>query len=260
MINQKHKRNKILYKKFIALRINANNNSKVLKFKKKKWDIFLDVLKKQIKINKKSNFFTHYEYAATKFASPGNSLKRKFKNDLIARKIFSYFYGGLLKKNLKKNMRTVYSTKQPRNLKLICLELFESRLDSTLYRSKFCFSIKNSRQLISHGHVIVNNKVEKNKSYILKKGDFIKINRQSYKVIQNNFRETLKETLTNKYKKERKGRRPELSKVWPIPPKYLTINYKTLEIIFGNIKDFNFSIYFPFKLNLHSIIENCYRH
>lgn len=260
MVHKKHTTNKILYKKFIALRTNANNNGKVLNFKKKKWKIFLDTLKRQRKIDKGSNFFTHYDYSATKFASTGNSLKKKFKNDLIAKKTFSYFYGGFLKKCLKRSFCIVYQTKKHRNPKFICLELFESRLDSVLYRSKFCFSIRNSRQLISHKHIIVNSKTEKNKSYSLKKGDLISVKRLSFKLIRNNLRNTLEETLAYEPKKHRKNKLPKLSKIWPIPPKYLTINYNTLEIIFGDMANFSFSIYFPFKLNLHSIIENCYRH
>ena len=43
-----------------------------------------------------------------------------------------------------------------KNPKFLCLEFFESRLDSVLYRSKLSFSMSNARQLIAHKHVKVN--------------------------------------------------------------------------------------------------------
>ena len=241
------KRKKTLYKKFRVLRINIKNNNKIFKFKKNKWKTILTFLKKQNKITRIIKPYTNHDYSATVFASQGNSFKKKFKNNLIAKKTFNYFYGGFIKKYLKKRMGYVYNFKHLHKPKLACLEFFESRLDSVLYRSKFCFSVRNARQLISHKHITVNDHIEKNKSYILKTGDRVSITLNSFYLINENLKKVIK----------KKGILP--LPVWPIPPKYLLINYKTLEIIFGNIKNFNFSIYFPFKLNLDSIILSYYR-
>ena len=53
----------------------------------------------------------------------------------------------------------------------ILLKFFESRLDPILYRFKISLSIKNARQLILHGKILVNNKTIKfkNITYKLKK-------------------------------------------------------------------------------------------
>ena len=150
-----------------------------------------------------------------------------------------------MKKYLKTEMARIYKSKEFRDPMLTCIEFFESRLDSVLYRSGFCYSIKNARQLIAHKHIRVNDRIEKNKSYILKQGDFIRIDSKSVALIRDN----LKKQLNNKSER-----------IWPIPPNYLTINYNTLEIIFGDIKNYNFSISFPFRLDVHSIITDYYRH
>jgi ribosomal 50S subunit-recycling heat shock protein len=59
-----------------------------------------------------------------------------------------------------------------------------------------------------HKNVKVNNKIVTKNSYILKPGDLISIDQKLHKLI-----------LNNVYN----------SHFWPIPPKYLDINYKTFE-------------------------------
>ena len=263
MISTENRKYKPFYKKFIRLRVDPINNDKILRFKKKKWKTFLIHLKIRNSYYKIYKPFSHYNYSIAKFASQGNSFKRKFRNDLIARQTFNYFYGNLQKKVLKNHVKQIYNSAQFRNYKRLFLELFESRLDSVLYRSKFTNSIKEAKQLIAHKHVKVNNRIEKNRSYILHKGDLVQVDTYASKIIKNNLRKqptknviftyrdkTTKKTTTKKIKKQ----------IWPVPPKYLIINYNTLEIIFGDLKNVNFSLLFPFKLNVDSIVTNYYRH
>ena len=264
-MTQIKKRYKPLYKKFLRLRVNplSNNNNKFLKFKiqtykqvkklvttkkfkKKKWEQFINLLKKKIKFYQRLKPHTFYSHKTSKFASPGNSFKRKFRNDLLAKKTFNYMYGGLLKKYLKKRMSEIYQAKNQKDHSRLFIEFFESRLDAVLYRSRFSSSIKNARQLITHKHIKVNNKIEKNKSYILKQGDLISVNLKSRNIIKKNFKKQFIE-------------KPDLI-LWPLPPSYLNINYNTLEIVFGNIKDFNFTTSFTFKIDTNSVVTNYYRH
>lgn len=272
MLNQINKKYKPFYKKLILLRTDVTDNNKVFKFKKKKWETFLEILERKKNIIKdkdqnriplyvpKAKPFTNCDYVVTKFASQGNSFKKKFKNDLIAKKTFNYFYGGIVKKYLKKRMNYIYNSKENYKSKLFCLEFFESRLDSVLHRSQFCFSAKNAQQLISHEHVTVNNRIEKNKSYLLRPGDIVKVNKNSFHLIESNLKRVfLRKPSILAHKRELVNVRP-LPKIWPIPPKYLIMNYKTLEILFGNIRNYNFSIDFSFKINVHSILINYYRH
>lgn len=275
MNNRKHKYNP-LYKNFLRLKVNPLNNDKFLKLKlnikhvtskdrykkqnsktikrwefiknsnKQKWKEFLDIQIRAKKFFNRFKPYSIYSYKTNKFASQGNSFKKKFKHNLLENLTFNYLYGGLSKKYLKLKMTEIYRSKKSKNSTNICTELFESRLDSVLYKSKFCSSVRNAQQLISHKHVKVNGAIEKNKAHILKKGDLITIEPKFSKQIQMNLKETF-----NKH--------PDLI-LWPLPPNYLTINYKTLEITMGDIQNFNFSNSFTFKQDTHSVITNNYRH
>ena len=55
------------------------------------------------------------------------------------------------------------------------LRLLERRLDNVLYRLGFAASRKSARQLVLHGHFLVNNKQVDVASYLLKPGDVIKV-------------------------------------------------------------------------------------
>ena len=89
--------------------------------------------------------------------------------------------------------------------------------------------------MISHGKIFVNKKIVKTRSYLIKQGDIISIDSNEYINIEINI---LK------------------SSVWPIPPKYLLINYKIMQIIMGDIKGINLSHNYRFNLNIEKVIEN----
>ncbi len=55
------------------------------------------------------------------------------------------------------------------------LRLLERRLDNVLYRLGFAPSRKSARQLVLHGHFLVNNKHIDIASYLLKAGDVIRV-------------------------------------------------------------------------------------
>lgn len=56
------------------------------------------------------------------------------------------------------------------------LKLLELRLDNIVRRIGFSLSIKQARQLVGHGHIMVNGRVVNIPSYIVKEGDEISIN------------------------------------------------------------------------------------
>jgi small subunit ribosomal protein S4 len=55
------------------------------------------------------------------------------------------------------------------------IEILERRLDAAIYRMKFAATVFGSRQLVSHGHVLVNGKRVNIGSYQLSDGDEIAI-------------------------------------------------------------------------------------
>ncbi|MCD7740272.1 MAG: 30S ribosomal protein S4 [Candidatus Gastranaerophilales bacterium] len=55
----------------------------------------------------------------------------------------------------------------------ILLQILESRLDNILFRTGFAISRKQARQIVNHGHVLVNGKRVDIPSYLVKQGDVI---------------------------------------------------------------------------------------
>ena len=59
------------------------------------------------------------------------------------------------------------------------LQLLESRLDNILFRAGFGVTRKQSRQVVNHGHVLVNGRKVDIPSYLVKAGDVITIKSKS---------------------------------------------------------------------------------
>lgn len=57
----------------------------------------------------------------------------------------------------------------------VLVQIVESRLDNTVYRLGFALSRSHARQLVNHGHIIVNSKRVNIPSYELKSGDVIEL-------------------------------------------------------------------------------------
>nr|YP_009456033.1 ribosomal protein S4 [Micractinium conductrix]AST08988.1 ribosomal protein S4 [Micractinium conductrix] len=67
----------------------------------------------------------------------------------------------------------------------ILLQLLEMRLDNILFRLGFAPTIAAARQVISHGHVLINNKRVTIPSYICKLNDSIAVAANSQKFVKN---------------------------------------------------------------------------
>ena len=61
----------------------------------------------------------------------------------------------------------------------ILLQILESRLDNVLYRAGLGITRKQTRQIVNHGHVLVNDKKVDIPSYLVKAGDVITIRSKS---------------------------------------------------------------------------------
>lgn len=239
------KKNKPFYKQFLKLRSNVQNRIKIFKFKKQKWKGLQTSNLRQLKFFRRYKLKDQFSIKSIKFASRGNSYQKKFRNNLKDRKIFNLFYGGLKKQYLKTHInrikKKVHHKLKFQDYRKNTLKFFESRLDTVLYRSKFSHSIKNARQLILHGHIIVNGMVVKSSSYVLKQNDSIEVakNAKSRTLVRNNI---------------------DRSNFWPIPPSYLQINYNTFQIIMGISNEFAILPAFSHYLNVNSVISNINRY
>jgi small subunit ribosomal protein S4 len=246
ILKTKKRYNRPFYKQFIKLRKNIQTRAKIFTFKKQKWSKLQNYSLKQLRFFRRYKFKDQFALDKYKFASRGNSYKQRFKNNLIKIQLFKLFYGNLKKKYLKTHINKI----KKKSLNILqfqehkqhnILKFFESRLDTMLYRAKFCLSIQSARQFILHGHVSVNNNIIKTSSYIIKNNDLIEISKNK------------KSRLLVKKSIDR-------SNFWPIPPRYLHINYKTLQIIAQFAENTPFIPMFPFYLNVNSIISNINRY
>ena len=66
----------------------------------------------------------------------------------------------------------------------ILLQILESRLDNVLFRAGFGVTRKQSRQIVNHGHVLVNGKKVDIPSFLVKPGDVITIKSRSNEYLQ----------------------------------------------------------------------------
>lgn len=71
------------------------------------------------------------------------------------------------------------------------LKLLETRLDNLVYRIGFANSIRMARQVVNHGHILVNGKRINIPSYQVKEGDVISLHENSRSITPfvDNFRE-----------------------------------------------------------------------
>ena len=75
--------------------------------------------------------------------------------------------------NLDSLNESKYLTKQIKKMPLICS--LETKLDIVVFKLNWATSIYHAKQLISHGHILINGKKMKIPSYILKPNDLIQV-------------------------------------------------------------------------------------
>ena len=67
----------------------------------------------------------------------------------------------------------------------ILLQLLESRLDNILFRAGFGVTRKQTKQIVNHGHVLVNGKKVDIPSYLVKPGDVVTVKSRSSEYLKN---------------------------------------------------------------------------
>lgn len=90
-------------------------------------------------------------------------------------------YYGVLEKQFAKYVDEAFKTKNSTTGYELLIKL-ESRLDNMTYRMGFATSIAAARQMVNHGHMLVNGKKIDIPSYRLTPGDVISLREKSRKV------------------------------------------------------------------------------
>lgn len=166
--------------------------------------------------------------------------KTKFYKFFILRQQFRIFYSFIKIKNLKKFILKSLKRKDSINAFVYFLE---SRLDVILFRLNLFSSIRDARQKILHGNVLVNNKIIKKSSYNLKEFDCLSFRKDKIVFFKNFF---LKNIRTKKN---------FLLRI----PNYLEYDLNNMLFIFTKINIYD--VRFFYKLNFYTILSlmNFYR-
>lgn len=90
---------------------------------------------------------------------------------LHAKQMLKGYYGNISEKQFRKIYETALRSREDTSEKMI--ELLERRLDAVVYRMKFAPTVFASRQIVNHGHILVNGKRVDIPSYQVKDGDEI---------------------------------------------------------------------------------------
>ena len=98
----------------------------------------------------------------------------------------------------------------------LLLQLLESRLDNVLFKAGFGITRKQSRQIVNHGHILVNDKKVDVPSYLLKAGDVITVRSKSVDFVKKQVIEMID---------------------MPCAPAWLAINKDALKITFDRIPE-----------------------
>lgn len=113
----------------------------------------------------------------------GPTLRRKqtdYGKQLYAKQRMKTYYGNIS----ESKFRRYYDEAMKKSGDTIAnfIGMLESRLDTVIYRAKFSPSVFGARQLVSHGHVLVNGKKVTIPSYSVQEGDVISLKEKTQNV------------------------------------------------------------------------------
>jgi len=179
-----------------------------------------------------------------KYTGPSNKLYRNYGvTDLSNRKLVSSLrqnasgqHGAVRKKlsdyalhlNEKQKIRLTYLVSEKQFVRYyneanrrkgvtgtILLQLLESRLDNIVYRTGFAVTRKQARQIVGHGHVLVNGRRVDIPSFLVKPGDVI-----TFKANSSEFVKTVVSSID-----------------MAIAPAWMTIDKEALKVTFDRIPE-----------------------
>lgn len=141
-----------------------------------------------VKLSRREGYALHpkaHKYLARRTAKPGqnaNSSRRnaggQYNDQLREKQKVKRLYG-LLERQFRKLMEE--ASRRQGDSGAVLLQFLEQRLDNAVYRAGFASSRRGSRQIVSHGHFMLNGRRVDIPSIRLKPGDEITIREASKK-------------------------------------------------------------------------------
>ena len=116
---------------------------------------------------------------------PGQHGQRRTKpsdygTQLLAKQRLRGYYGNVGERQFRRYYDEAVRRKGDSSENMI--QLLERRLDAVVYRMKFAITVFAARQLVNHGHVLVNNKRVNIASYQVRESDVIELRERAKKM------------------------------------------------------------------------------
>jgi small subunit ribosomal protein S4 len=120
-------------------------------------------------------------YPKGQHGSAGFARTSDYAKQLRFKQMLRLFYGNIR----ERQFRTIFKKAFKRKGDTIdnFIGLLESRLDAFVLRAKFASTIFAAKQLISHGHILVNGRRVNIKSYVLRPGDVVEVRQKSKQIL-----------------------------------------------------------------------------
>jgi small subunit ribosomal protein S4 len=131
---------------------------------------------------------------ATKGTSRADKKLSDYGQQLLEKQRLRAYYG-VMEKQFVKYVKM--AKKSPDQTGHALIKILESRLDNLVYRIGFASSIRQARQMVVHGHILVNGKKVDIPSYLCNVGDTITLREKSRNVelFKENFHNSMLNTL-----------------------------------------------------------------
>ena len=110
--------------------------------------------------------------SSNKNPKPGKKKQSEYGQQLTEKQKVKFIYG-MLEKQFKKYY--VMATKRQGITGEMLLQILESRLDNVVYRMGLANTRREARQIVNHGHILVNGQRVNIPSYLVKPGDVISV-------------------------------------------------------------------------------------
>ncbi len=110
--------------------------------------------------------------SSNKNPKPGKKKQSEYGQQLTEKQKVKFIYG-MLEKQFKKYY--VMATKRQGITGEMLLQILESRLDNVVFRLGLANTRREARQIVNHGHILVNGKRVDIPSYLVKPGEVITV-------------------------------------------------------------------------------------
>ncbi len=131
---------------------------------------------------------------ATKGTSRADKKLTEYGIQLLEKQRLRAYYG-VMEKQFAKYVRQ--AKKSQNQTGHVLVKILETRLDNLVYRLGFASSIRQARQMVVHGHILVNGKKIDIPSYMVQIGDIIELKEKSKDIEL--FKENFNNFFLNQY-------------------------------------------------------------